>query len=145
MCGMILNLLNICGMISNFLIKSGSGSCPHILHLKCSLRNSIHTYLIANTLATLFTSDSMYVCTYVCAHHARARAHTHTHTHTESNPVMTSLYATPRLYCHSAAPVTSALLTIPWYTSEQHLFITTHYSVPFIIFWVCLYTDESGK
>ena len=81
MCGMILNLLNICGMISNFLIKSGSGSCPHILHLKCSLRNSIHTYLIANTLATLFTSDSMYVCTYVCAHHARARAHTHTHTH----------------------------------------------------------------
>ena len=72
---MILNLLNVCGMVSNFLIKSGSGSWPHVLHLKCSLRNSIQTYLIANTLAALFMSDSMYVCMYVCAHHARARAH----------------------------------------------------------------------
>jgi len=86
-------------MISNFLIRSRSGSCPHILHLKFSLRNSIHTYLIANTLATLFMSDSMYVC--ICVHTTYTYTHTHTHTthaHTQSNPVMTSVYATPRLY-----------------------------------------------
>ena len=110
---MILNLLNKCGMVSNFLIKSGGGSCPHILHLKCSLRNSVHTHVIQILiLATVFTSDSMYMCIYVCmhAHHKCVRTHTHTHSQTQlrhqfmRHPAYTVSY--------SVVLITFALLTI---------------------------------